>query len=89
MTITLKPELEAMIREDVARGVHDSVEHFVEAAVLSFHQQEIWDSRSSAEITAFIDEGWEQAKRGELYTEAEVRVRMEAMKTEWRAQQTR
>lgn len=85
MTITLKTELEAMIREDVARGLHDSIEHFLEAAVLSMHQQDLWMGRNAAEVERLIEEGWQQARKGELHPEASVELHMKAVKAAWQA----
>jgi putative addiction module CopG family antidote len=42
MTIHLKPELEALIKQDVERGSYRSADEFVEQAVQMLHEQEQW-----------------------------------------------
>jgi predicted transcriptional regulator len=83
MAITLTPELEAIARQNASNSGFDSPEAYLEAlltepeiAVSGFHQ-------SLEEIRAAIDEGWEQAQRGELLTPEEVRESLARMKAEW------
>ena len=66
MTIHLKPELEALIQEDVQRGPYRSVDEFVERAVEMLHEQEEWLAENQAEIAVRIEHGFTQAERGEL-----------------------
>jgi len=42
MKIELKPELEALIKQDVERGAYKSADEFVEQAVSLLHEQEAW-----------------------------------------------
>jgi len=64
MTIHLKPELEALIEQDVERGPYQSVDEFVAQAVQMLHEQWLADNR--ADIAAKIEHGFRQAERGEL-----------------------
>lgn len=66
MTIHLKPELEALIQEDVERGPYESADDFVAQAVQLLHQQEQWLADNRAGIAAEIEHGYNQAARGEL-----------------------
>lgn len=66
MTVRLSPELEALIREDIARGPYSSVEEFVEQAVQLLHEQEQWLGEHRAEVAAQVEHGYAQAERGEL-----------------------
>jgi Arc/MetJ-type ribon-helix-helix transcriptional regulator len=83
MAIQLKPELEALIRQDVLRGPYQSVDEFVERAVSQLHEQETWLAAHRDEIRCDIEEGWQAAERNELSSEQEVQARMEARKKEW------
>ena len=83
MKIELKPELEALIKQDVERGPYKSVDEFVEQAVSLLHEQEAWLAEQSSEIRAKIEEGYAAAKRGELIDSGEVRSRVDAKKRAW------
>ena len=72
MTIQLKPELEALIRQDVLRGSYQSIDEFVERAVSQLHAQEEWLAAHRDEIRSKIEEGWQSAERGELSSEQDV-----------------
>jgi len=85
MKIELKPELEALIKQDVERGAYKSVDEFVEQAVSLLHEQEAWLAEQSGEIRAKIEEGYAAAQRGELADSAEVRSRLEEKKRVWLA----
>jgi antitoxin ParD1/3/4 len=89
MTITLKPELEALIKQDVQRGPYRTVEEFVESAVSMLHEQEAWIAQHRAEIAAKIEEGYRAAQRGELMDGGQVRAKMEERKQAWTAEQHR
>ena len=66
MTIHLKPELEALIQEDVERGSYKSADEFVAQAVQMLHAHEQWLAESRADIAAKIEHGFGQAERGEM-----------------------
>jgi putative addiction module CopG family antidote len=66
MEIRLRPELEALIREDVERGAYQTVDEFVEHAVALLHEQEAWLADHRDEIEGKIAEGYAAAQRGEL-----------------------
>jgi antitoxin ParD1/3/4 len=83
MKIELKPELEALIKQDVERGPYKSVDEFVEQAVSLLHEQEAWLAEQGSEIRAKIEEGYAAAQRGELIGSSEVRSRLEAKKRNW------
>jgi antitoxin ParD1/3/4 len=83
MKIELKPELEALIKQDVERGAYKSVDEFVEQAVSLLHEQEAWLAEQSGEIRAKIEEGYAAAQRGELADSAEVRSRLKDKKRAW------
>ena len=83
MTIHLKPEIEALIAEDVKRGAYGSADEFVEEAVRQLHAQENWMVASRDEIERSIDEGLAAAARGDVLTPEAVETRMDKMKREW------
>ena len=78
MNVRIRPDLEKLIQEDVERGAYSSVDEYVAEAVSLLHQQELWLAQNRAEIRAKIEEGYAQAKRGELVDADEVRRIVEA-----------
>jgi len=80
MEIHLRPELEALIRQDVQRGSYQTIEDYVEHAVSLLHEQEAWLAANRAEISAKIDEGYRSAQRGDLLEAEEVRTQLKALK---------
>lgn len=88
MTIQLKPELEALIRQDVLRGSYQSIDEFVERAVSQLHAQEEWLAAHCDEIRSKVEEGWQSAERGELSSEQDVQARMTARKKKWLEQRS-
>jgi putative addiction module CopG family antidote len=76
MEIRLRPELEALIRQDVQRGVYQTVDEYIEHAVSMLHEQELWLAENRAQIAEQIDEGYAAAQRGELLEPEEVRARL-------------
>jgi len=89
MNITLRPELEELIKQDIQRGPYQTVEEFVEHAVSQLHQQEAWLAEHDAEIQKRIEEGYAAAQRGELSDAGQVRVTLEERKRIWLAEKRR
>jgi putative addiction module CopG family antidote len=80
MNVRLRPELEALIKQDVQRGPYQSVDEFVERVVAMLHEQEAWLAANRAEIKAKIDEGYAAARRGELIDSTEARSQLNERK---------
>ena len=80
MEIRLRPELEALIHEDVERGPYQTVDDFVERAVAMLHEHEAWLAAHQTEIDSQIAEGYAAAQRGELLDADEVRSRLSERK---------
>lgn len=89
MTIHLKPELEALIQEDVERGPYQSADEFVAQAVQMLHEHERWLAENRSDVAAKIEHGFAQAERGELLDPVEVRARMNKRKQAWVDQNNR
>ncbi len=89
MTIHLKPELEALIREDVERGPYQSADEYVAQAGQMLHAHEQWLAEERADIAAKIEVGFAQAERGELFDPDEVRARLNERKQAWMDQNQR
>lgn len=84
MMITLKPEIEALILEDIARGVSGSVEQYLEDAVRSLHARESFMVHTTQDLRDAIEEGWAAAQTGPLYAKAESRAMLEVQRAKRR-----
>ena len=80
MEIRLRPELEALVRQDVQRGPYTTVDEFVERAVAMLHEQETWLAENRTTIAAQIAEGYAAAQRGELIDAEQVRAQLNERK---------
>jgi len=86
MKIELRPELEQLIKDDVQRGLYQSVDDFVEHAISLLHEQEQWLAERGSEIKAKIEKGFASAQRGELIDSGEVRAKLDQRKRAWLAE---
>jgi antitoxin ParD1/3/4 len=89
MTIHLKPELEALIQQDIQRGSYQSADEFVEQAVQMLHEQEQWLAENRDEIAAKIESGYASAEQGDLLDPEQVRAELMERKQAWRDQNHR
>ena len=85
MKIELRPEIEKLVQEDVARGPYRSANEFIEHAISRLHEQEDWLAVHKTEIRRKIEEGYAAAERGELLDIEEARSQLNRRKGEWRA----
>ena len=83
MAIQLKPELEALVQQDVEQGPYQSADEFLERAVQMLHEQEVWLREHRDEIAAKIEAGYASAERGDLLDPAEVRSHLNEHKKAW------
>ena len=86
MTVELRPEIEALIQKRIESGAFSSAEEVIERALEFLSTQEDWLADHRDQIAARIQEGWDEAQRGEL-TDAEiVRAEMQQFKENWKKQ---
>jgi antitoxin ParD1/3/4 len=76
MTIELSLELEALIQKRLESGVFSNPEEVIERALEFRATEEDWLAANRAEIAAQIQEGWDEASRGELMDADEVWAQM-------------
>jgi putative addiction module CopG family antidote len=89
MTIRLKPEYEALIQEDVARGAYRSIQEFVERAVQLLHDEEALLHESRDAIHEQIGLGLAQLDQGHGISGEVSRTRLQNKKAAWLEQQQR
>ncbi len=88
MTMELKPEMEALVRKPLETGAFTTPEDVIERALEFLSAEEDWLADNRDDISAKIEEGWDQARRGELLdAEEEARVSTQKHKQDWLRQQ--
>ena len=86
MAITLTPELEEIVRTNASVSGFESPEAYLRAVLTETQDGKPLFYQSVEEIRAAIDEGWEQAQRGELTDSETVWNRLEEHKAQSRAE---
>jgi antitoxin ParD1/3/4 len=86
MTVELKPEIEALIQKQLQSGVFSSAEEVIERALEFLSAEEDWLADKRDEIATQIQEGWDEAQRGELTDAENVRSEMRQFKEDWKRQ---
>jgi antitoxin ParD1/3/4 len=89
MTVHLKPEFEALIQRDVARGAYRSIEEFVERAVQLLHDEETLLHESRDAVHEQIGLGLAQLDQGQGMSGEVSRTRLLGKKAAWLEQQQR
>ncbi len=87
MEIRLSPEVQAIVEGDMASGRYGNVEDYIAEAVELLHERQQW-RESDDEFRASLEASLQEAERGELMDEDEVRREMQAMKAEFIARQS-
>ena len=85
MEITLSPELAAAVERGIASGRYASAEDYVAEALEQMEERDGWRAETLEETREKLEEAWQQAERGEVFTLEEVRDHMNEMKSRWRA----
>jgi antitoxin ParD1/3/4 len=86
MTVELKPEIEALIQKRLQTGAFSSAEEVIERALEFLSVEEEWLADNRSEIARQIEEGWDEAQRGELTDGETVRTEMQQFKENWKSQ---
>ena len=81
MNVTLTPALEEFIREKVESGDFRSADEVVREGLRLLRQQ---DEGWTVSAQSKINEGWTQAKEGQLHSAEVVRQNLSASKDEWK-----
>ena len=86
MTVELKPEIEALIQKQLQSGEFSSAEEVIEHALERLGAEKDWLADNRHDIAAQIQEGWDEAQRGELTDAEDVRAEMLQFKEDWKKQ---
>jgi len=80
MNVSLPTTLEDFVRRKVAGGEFQSADDVVCEALRLLQDQEAW----KADTRRKIDEGWDEAKAGQLRTPEQVRPSLASRKEDWK-----
>ena len=88
MAITLTSEQEEMLRKDAANAGYEDAETFLAEKLEEAHEWATMFAANREQWIAQINEGLEQAERGELLSPEEVMASLERHKQEFLAKRT-
>jgi Arc/MetJ-type ribon-helix-helix transcriptional regulator len=84
MQLNVPPDLETLINKRLSSGGYRSVEDVLRRALEAQDAEESWTDEERRALSAHIEQGYQQAERGELIDGAQVRREIQAMKDDWR-----
>jgi Arc/MetJ-type ribon-helix-helix transcriptional regulator len=82
--LNVPPDLETLINKRLSSGGYETVEDVLRQALEAQDAEESWTEEERQALSAHIEEGYQQAERGELIDGAQVRRDIKAMKDDWR-----
>jgi antitoxin ParD1/3/4 len=84
MQLNVPPDLETLINKRLSSGGYDSVEDVLRRALEAQDAEESWTEEERLALSAHIEEGFQQAERGELIDGEQARREIQIMKDDWR-----
>lgn len=84
MQLNVPPDLERLINKRLSSGGYESVEDVLRRALEAQDAEESWTDEERRALSAHIEEGYQQAERGELIDAEQGRREIQAMKDDWR-----
>jgi antitoxin ParD1/3/4 len=84
MQLNVPPDLEMLINKRLSSGGYQSVEDVLRRALEAQDAEESWTDEERRALWTHIEEGYQQAERGELIDGAQARRDIQAMKDDWR-----
>jgi antitoxin ParD1/3/4 len=84
MQLKLPPDLETLINKRLSSGAYTNAEDVLRRALEAQDAEENWTDEERRALSAHIEEGYQQAERGELIDPAQARMEIQAMKEKWR-----
>jgi antitoxin ParD1/3/4 len=84
MQIDVPPDLQTLISKRLSSGGYTSVEDVLRRALEAQDAEESWTDEERRALSAHIEEGYQQAERGELIDGAQASREIQAMKDNWR-----
>jgi putative addiction module CopG family antidote len=82
--LNLPPDLETLINKRLSSGAYTNAEDVLRRALEAQDAKESWTDEERRALSAHIEEGYQQAERGELIDSAQARREIQTMKEKWR-----
>jgi antitoxin ParD1/3/4 len=84
MQLNVPPDLETLINKRLSSGAYTNAEDVLRRALEAQDAEESWTDEERRALSGHIDEGYQQAERGELIDGKQARREVQAMKENWR-----
>ena len=84
MQLNLPPDLETLIKKRLSSGAYANAEEVLRDALEAQDAEESWTDEERRALSAHIEEGYQQAERGQLIDGDQARRDIQAMKEKWR-----
>ncbi|MGA8027816.1 MAG: hypothetical protein WB992_11775 [Bryobacteraceae bacterium] len=84
MQLNVPPDLETLIHKRLSSGAYRNAEDVLRGALEAQDAEESWTDEERRALSAHIEEGYQQAERGQLIDGTQARRDIEAMKENWR-----
>ena len=84
MQLTIPEDLQALIERRLETGAYNNAEDVLRQALEAQDADaEEWTAEEREEVSARLEESYQQAVRGELFSEGEVRQHLAEYKQQW------
>ena len=83
MLLDVPPDLEKLINKRLSSGAYASAEEVLRRALEAQDAEESWTDEERRALSAHVEEGYQQAERGELIDGAQARNEIRALKEGW------
>jgi len=84
MQLNVPPDLEILINKRLSSGAYTNAEDVLRRALEAQDAEESWTDEERRALSAPIEEGYQQAERGELIDSTQARRDIQAMEQNWR-----
>ena len=89
MQLNLPRDLETLINKRLSSGAYADAEDVLRHALEAQDAEESWTDEERRALSAHVEEGYQQAQRGELIDGEQVRREIETLKDKWREERSR
>ncbi|HEY7391132.1 MAG TPA: hypothetical protein VH640_21625 [Bryobacteraceae bacterium] len=84
MQLDLPADLEKLIEKRLSSGAYTNAEDVLRRALEAQDAEESWTEEERRALSAHLEEGYQQAERGEVISAADARCEIQVMKERWR-----
>jgi Arc/MetJ-type ribon-helix-helix transcriptional regulator len=84
MQLNVPRDLETLINKRLSSGAYTNAEDVLRRALEAQDAEESWTDEERRALSVHVEEGYQQAERGELIDSAQARRDIHAMKENWR-----